>query len=370
MRLCFVVVGVHGRHANMKRAFGMAPHLIRAGDDITICLEEAAENRAAISGIPGCKALWFRKASVWKERQDKSRLLRHERFDFIHLCGLGWRNALLPGLELASPAIMEHTELESSFLGTCRVRRAAQWILEAASLLYYSNSVVVSHFLEGLFQRRSHTLGIRRHILYLPFAGDIAIQDPGSERPPEIGGDLGNRKLLIYMGNLYPAYGVFDMLAALRELTRIRRDWVCCWIGDGPARAELETRTKAAGLEGLVRFLGRCSEAQMAPCMKAASVFVSPLQDTVTDWARCPGKTFIYMMYEKPIVTCRVGESLHCLGDDGFYYTPGDPDSMCSAIQRALDAPSTWRPRYRREDYTWQARAKQYREWLLTLQET
>jgi hypothetical protein len=41
---------------------------------------------------------------------------------------------------------------------------------------------------------------------------------------------------------------------------------------------------------------------------------------------------------------------------------------MCQAIDRALDAPSGWRPGYRKEDHTWQARANEYERWLSAIQ--
>ena len=368
MHICFVTTNVITKHANMKRALGMARPLIEGGHDVTICMEDAAENRAAVNEIAGCRVLFYPKGSWWQERKAKRRLLRSAKFDFIHLCGLGWRNALLPGFELNSPAIMDHAELESSFANTTILRRTAQWILELGSPLWYSNTVASSKYLERLFRRRTERLGLKRNILYLPFASENAIMEMGATRATELRRELGSCKLLMYTGNLYPAYGVLDLLDALIELRKSRTDWICVYTGQGPARAELEKKTEMAGLTGVIRFLGRVPEEEMAAYMKIAAVFVSPLRDTVTDWARCPSKTFMYIMFEKPIVTCRVGENLNSLGEDGFYYTPGESHSMCQAIDRALDVPSDWRPGYRKENHTWQARANEYERWLMAIQ--
>lgn len=351
----------------MKRAFGMAPHLIRAGHDVTICLEDAPENRQAMSSIPGCKALWFSKSSVWGERRQKRELLRQATFDYVHFCGLGWRNILLPVIDTSVPAVMEHTELESTFLGTSKYRRIGQWLLEYLSLYLYPNSIVVSKYLDALFRERLRSVRMDKNILYLPFASDATFHHSDSSSVPELLQERGDRKILTYMGNLYPAYAVFEILQALSELRTTRQDWIFCYIGDGPARGELEKRVRDSNLEKMVRFTGRLSESQMAPYMNASSAFISPLQNTITDQARCPGKTFIYMMFEKPIVTCRIGEAEHALGDDGFYYTAGDPVSMCTAIHRALDASPAWRPRYDPSDHTWAARAGVYSRWLSTL---
>jgi glycosyltransferase involved in cell wall biosynthesis len=352
----------------MKRALGMAPPLIQDGHDVTICMEDAAENRAALNEIAGCRALFYQKGSWWQERKAKRRQLRSAKFDFIHFCGLGWRNALLPGIELKSPAIMEHTELESSLVNTAILRRTAQWILEFGSVLWYSNTVASSKYLERLFRRRTERLGLKRNILYLPFASDESIADIGETRAREIRHELGSARLVMYTGNLYPAYGVLDLLDALVELRKSRTDWICVYTGEGPSRAELERRTEMAGMANVIRFLGRVPEEEMAAYMKNAAVFVSPLRDTVTDWARCPSKTFMYLMFEKPIVTCRVGENLNSLGEDGFYYTPGDSRSMRQAIDRALNVSSEWRPGYRKADHTWQARASAYQRWLMAIQ--
>jgi glycosyltransferase involved in cell wall biosynthesis len=263
---------------------------------------------------------------------------------------------------------MDHTELESTFVGTPLLRRTGQWILELLSPLLYPNTVASSKYLEQLFGRRLQGLGIKRNILHLPFAGESTAASLGETRASELRSSLQPLKVVLYMGSLYPAYGVFDLLKALHELRRSRTDWLCVFAGNGPARDELKRQTERAGMTEAVRFPGRLQGDELAAWLKAAAVFVSPMNDTVTDWARCPGKTFIYMLFEKPIVTCRVGENLVALGDDGFYYRPGDSVSMCHAINRALDASEQWRPAYRKEDHTWQARAGVYERWLLSIQ--
>jgi glycosyltransferase involved in cell wall biosynthesis len=355
------------RHANMKRALGLAPHLIAAGHKVTICMEDAVENRAVVAEISGCDAIFYPRSSWWRERNQKRRLLSSAGFDLVHICGLGWRNALLPGIELNVPAVIEHTELESAFLDTSIARRTAQWLLEFGSTIFYKNIVVSSKYLEQLFHRRLQFMGLRHRILYLPFASHESIADSAGSRAPAIAAEFGSARVILYMGSIVRAYGVFDLLDALVEMHKTRTDWVCVYVGGGEDRPELEKQAVAKGLGHLIRFLGHVPEEDMAAWMRRAAVFISPLNDTVRDWARCPSKIFIYMMFGKPIVTCRIGENLNALGEDGFYYDPGDRGSMCRAINHALDSSAGWCPGYKKETHTWKARASEYERWLQSI---
>ena len=369
MRICFVTTSVISKHANMKRAFGLAQPLIRAGHDVTICMEDSPDNAAVLDAIPGCKSLLYKKATLWSERRQKNRLLKSREFDFVHLCGLGWRNALIPPLARSVCMIIDHAELESSFVGTSFVRRKAQQVLELLSVLTYRNVVVASQYLERFFRGTSQTLHLRRNILYLPYAAALPTSKEtrvgGTDR--NAGWGIASSRLIMYTGNLYPAYGVMDIVSALIKLRNKRTDWMCVLTGRGPAREQLQNQIDAAGLQEVIRLIGRVPDDELESWMRAADVFVSPLQDTITDWARCPSKTYMYIMYEKPIVTCRIGENYTALGNSGFYYSPGDVDSMGEAIDAALDVPPDWRPGYRKEDHTWAARAKSYEAWLSAL---
>ena len=143
-----------------------------------------------------------------------------------------------------------------------------------------------------------------------------------------------------------------------------RQDWSATLLGDGPLSSEMAEFIASRTLSERVNLPGFKSGADLDAYLRTADVFLSPMTDTVIDWARCPGKTFIYMMYRRPIVTCRIGENWAALGEDAFYYEPGDVNSMVTAIDRALSAAPLFAPNYDLKSISWETRATTYLDWL------
>ena len=77
---------------------------------------------------------------------------------------------------------------------------------------------------------------------------------------------------------------------------------------------------------------GFVSESELAAYFRSASVFVAPLYDTVTDWARCPSKLFMYAAFGKPVVTAKVGEAIDLFDDLAFFCDCSSSQSMACAI--------------------------------------
>ena len=94
-----------------------------------------------------------------------------------------------------------------------------------------------------------------------------------------------------------------------------------------------------------------------------AHAFVCPLRDTVQDWARCPSKLFMYLPFRKPILTSPIGEAKELLGDDAFFYNPGDVEGLAGAMRRALDT-DHFTMSLDPAAHTWQARVDQFLAWL------
>ena len=71
MKICFVTSKSITVHPTMKRAFGMANPLANLGHDVTICLQEAEDNRQAMSRCPQTKAYYYNSGSALYERKQK-----------------------------------------------------------------------------------------------------------------------------------------------------------------------------------------------------------------------------------------------------------------------------------------------------------
>jgi hypothetical protein len=84
--------------------------------------------------------------------------------------------------------------------------------------------------------------------------------------------------------------------------------------------------------------------------------------DTVKDKARCPSKIPMYMRYRRPFVTCRIGEIPAYLGDHGFYYSPGEPESMATQIARASRVQEP--VNYDLQSVSWQHLSERFLAWL------
>jgi hypothetical protein len=346
----------------MMRALGLTPGLQARGCQVAICLEEHRDNVAAMAKLKGCEAHFYRGGTFLEEYLQKSRFAASYECDVIHICGLGWRNALLPWSSPA-PMVMDHDELESALESCSFARSKAQWLLEWLSLFGYKNTVVVSEYLRELFKRRCGLFGLDRRTLLLPNASDSPKTNRSlPDRPtPSLNG---RRPTILYMGGLYKNYGCLDIIGALRLLLTHRRDWRAILLGRGPEEQRIQELVRASELADHVDLPGYVTGERLADYLAAADVFVTPLYDTVVDWARCPGKTYTYMMYGRPIVTCKVGETFRALQAEGFYYEPENLGSMARAIGLALDVPRDWRPEYDCLEHTWDARAEVYLRWL------
>jgi glycosyltransferase involved in cell wall biosynthesis len=362
MHICFVTNSVITKHATMKRAFGLTPGLQARGCRVTICLEDHPDNRAEIAQLSGCSARYYQKGAFRQEYREKAKLIAQCDCDVVHICGLGWRNAFMQGANTAQ-FVMDHVELESSLRNNSFLKTRSQSLLEWASLFAYKNTVVASDYLQTLFEARARHLALGRRMMVLPYAGDV----PNTWGTPEDGPirpSIQGKRVILYMGGLYKGYGCLDIVEALSGLLRRRQDWHAVLLGRGPEQLQISQMIERLGLEDRIELPGYATGETLNGYLAAADVFLCPLFDTVTDWARCPGKTYIYMMYGRPIVTCRVGESYKALGSDGFYYEPGDIESMTQAINSAVEIAREWRPSYDPSAHTWDARAERYLHWL------
>jgi len=355
MKVIFVTSQVITRHATMKRAAGMAGPLQALGWEVEVLAEDHPDNREYFGAVTGLTASFFPHQGMRGERELKNQFLREGRWDLIHVCGLGWRNAVSRRCGSAL-VVMDHVELESSLAGTPVLRRLAQAWLERWSRRYYTGAVGASRWLYNWLQA-----GGVSQVQHLPYGTEF-VDDTGLAR--EAARFLEPQKLgryALYCGGMYRNYGFWTMLDAFITLANAHPDFSAVLLGRGPEKEAGMNRVEAAGLKERIRFPGFVPEGELQLYLAGAAAHVSPLNDTVTDRARCPSKIPMYMMTGRPVVTCRVGEAWEYLGELGYYYMPGETSSLASVLG------DLWRKdnrlvAYDLEKISWRAWAASYSE--------
>ena len=262
---------------------------------------------------------------------------------------------------------MDHVELESSIRWMPTKRRVSQALLEWWSLLAYDSSIVASKYLEYLFRRRLHRFGLRKPILWFPYAYDSDSLVMKNSDIEYLRNQYLGRKIIVYMGGLYKSYGCFEMLEAFRLLVKQGDDFVALILGKGPEQDKAREFIQEHKLEKWVELKGYVPETEISTFLYGADVLLSPLHDTVTDWARCPSKILMYMATKKPIVTCPIGEAWEYLNNDGFYYEPDSVNSMAATIKKAMSISDSWQPGYDPSQHTWQTRVDTWLNWIFNL---
>jgi len=366
MRLCFVTTGDLMAIATGKRATGMAGPLAALGHHVSIIMQDTPTNRERLAlECPSAEALLFAGGSAPAEIRQKQALLRRARPDVIYVCSFGLRNCVpyLPGRH-RPVRLVEHSELRSGIPSLGALERRAERSLEWAAALAFDGQVCASRYLEHEFGRMMRRLRRRRPLLYLPYAYHADVLQPSAVDTTALQARYAGRQVVLYMGTLTENYGLFHMLEAARQLRPSRPDFVLLLMGRGRHAARAAEFVATHHLEDCVELPGYVAEAELAAYFQLASAFLLPLMDTVQDWARCPSKLFMYLPFGKPIVTSPIGEAQEHLGDDGFYFAPGDVAGLTAQIDRALAAPAGWRPRADYHEHGWQRRAAAFADWI------
>ena len=215
-----------------------------------------------------------------------------------------------------------------------------------------------------IFGRRAHRMLCRTPMLYLPYAYNTAVCHPMViDRDTVTDGRYAGRWICCYMGSLTDNYGALTMTDAIDRLRHSHPEVLLILMGRGDAEDEVRRRIRERGMERHIMLTGYVSEEEIDFYFSLADAFISPMHDTPQDWARCPSKLYMYLPYDRPIVTCRVGEPLATLGDKGVYYQPGDADDMAHQIGKLIDSGAT-RLGIDASRHTWQARAEVFDRWI------
>jgi len=137
-----------------------------------------------------------------------------------------------------------------------------------------------------------------------------------------------------FVGRVVPEKGVDLLLDAAAGLPG---DWRLLYIGEGPARAPLESSARSAGLSSRVEFHSRVPSVDMPPWLHRMDVLVLPSL-TRPNWKEQFGRVLIEAMAcGVPVVGSDSGEIPHVIGDAGLVFPEGDVDALRAMLRGLMD---------------------------------
>lgn len=353
------------RIATAKRALGMANHLSDLGWKIDVIMEDTEENRHRtkmecndainIVFFPNC-------TSATKEVKTKSALVKKLRPDYVYLCAFVFRNVI------STPAgckrLVEHSELASAIKDSKFIKKILNWGLEYYSVIYSDGLINASQYLQSVYKKKARRLFLgARPMLYSPYAYSETVCQTQADVAHLPVKKEGNNRFFVFLGSLSRNYGAFTMIEAFEKIHQTAPQCHLLLLGKGPDYPSVVEYIRAHKLEEYVHALGFVEEEDIASYFTLADAFVSPMNNTVQDWARCPSKLYMYLPYQKPVITCKIGEPLYTLGEEGVYFEPSSVQSLSEAILHTVGR-NQWHINIDPLKHEWKYRTRQFHQWV------
>jgi glycosyltransferase involved in cell wall biosynthesis len=142
--------------------------------------------------------------------------------------------------------------------------------------------------------------------------------------------------VVLFVGRLESSKGVFELLRAARDLLHTGLNLLLVYVGEGTARALLESEVAALGMANQVRFTGVCDSVAIVQWLAAANLFALP------SYAEgCPNVVLEALSCGRPIVASNVG-ALPELVDPrcGILIPPHNVEALADGMRTALQ--HTW----------------------------
>ncbi|KAA2243662.1 glycosyltransferase family 4 protein [Chitinophaga agrisoli] len=336
MKICFITLGDIKSIATMKRALGMANPLQSMGWEVSIIAQDTEENRnrIAIECNEQIQVYYYKECGLKEEVQIKTSLVNQIAPDFVYFCSFSFRNRIIKSKLSAKPKILiEHSELASGIPDNKGLKKYALLLLEYFSARYADGLLCASRYLEREYHKRAaQVMKKKLPILYSPYAFNNDVIDAPKIKLQELQETYKNNTVLIYMGTMTRNYGLFTMLQAVEQVIKERPDVKLLLLGRGRHLEEAKAYVQEHRLENHVVFGGYTPENELSSYFERADAFISPLNDTVQDWARCPSKIYMYIPFHKPIFTSKIGEPKEIFGNDGHYFDTTQPAGLAKLI--------------------------------------
>ena len=151
-----------------------------------------------------------------------------------------------------------------------------------------------------------------------------------------------NEIVLLYVGRLAEAKGVFDILSAFNAVqSRLDQPVRLVIIGDGAERSRVTETVHRLGLSQRVDILGTIKNRDLPAYMRASDIFVlAPKSNRL--WSEQVGMVFLQAMATGvPIVATNSGSIQEFVpdGQAGFLVPESDPSALAEAIVRLSSDP-------------------------------
>lgn len=363
-KICFVTTGDIKNIATAKRALGLANPLSDLGWKVSIIMEDTPTNRerCGMECDERTNVLYLQYHSARDEIKKKNETLKELKPDYIYLCALVIRNWVkkLKGCKL----IVENCEISSQAAKWTEYKKIPNYFLEYFSLFYADGTVNASHYLQQLFMKRQHRCFLNKPMLYSQYAFNNKLfrkekLTPCGFKWVKKEGDI----FFTYLGSLSVNYGSMMMAQAVQRLLKDHRNVFLLLLGKGDNFSNIKDFVLRNHLEEHIWLPGYVAEEEIPAYFTMTDAFLLPMRNTVLDIARCPSKLYMYIPYERPIITCKVGEPYQVLGNKGIYYSPGNLDSLCAAMSNICEHPNKQLD-INPTQHSWTARAKEFDYWI------
>jgi len=367
MKICFITLGDIKSIATMKRALGMANPLQSLGWEVSIIALDSEENRnrIAIECNENVEVHFYKECSAKEEVQLKTDLVNRIRPDFIYFCSFSFRNRIIKSkLQSKTRILIEHSELASAIPDNKGLRKIALRALEYYSVSYADGLLCASRYLEREYHKMAKQLMKKKlPILYSPYAFNTEVIDSPKILLDHLNERYKNNTVLLYMGTMTRNYGLFTMLQAVEQIVKERPNVKLLLLGRGRHLEEAKTYVQQHQLEKYIEFKGYTEENELSSYFERADAFISPLNDTVQDWARCPSKIYMYIPFKKPIFTSKIGEPKEIFGDEGSYFDTTQPETLSKLIAALADG-KLQKTDVNIDEHSWDRRSVDFTNWI------
>lgn len=338
--ICFVTTGDIKNIATAKRALGMANPLVELGWNVSILMEDTEENhhRVRMECCDKVRVYYFPHCSALQEIKAKNKIIKKLNPDYLYICAFVTRNTV--GIGQRCKKLVEHSELQSGIPDMKGVRKIHAYLNEYFSILYSDALLNASKYLQQVFKNRAKwVFKSNMPMMYFPYAySDGVMKVENIDRDVPVYQKYKGRKIFVFLGSIVRGYGAFTMIEAMEQIHEQHPEALLLMLGRGGSYKEACEYVKMHHLESCVELPGFISEEEISSYFSLADYFVSPMNDTVQDWARCPSKLYMYLPYKKPIITCKIGEPYNVLGGEGCYFEPSSSLSLAEAMIHLIES--------------------------------
>lgn len=335
----------------------MANPLHFLGWDVHIIMEDTTENkhRVNLECNSHIHIHYFSATSAIQEIHLKNRIIKDISPSYVYLCAFVFRNIIM--VPKNCKIITEHSELQSK-MNNLGIKRIRFYFLEYFSIIYSNGILNASKYLEKVYIKRMKYLRIKKPTLYFPYAYHKSICSTINTNIKKT-----NEKYFLYIGSIVTNYGCFTMIHAFEKIKKIDQSLKLLLIGDGENYKEVISYIQEHQLEDTIHVSGYIKEEDIAAYFSTADAFLSPMNNTIQDWARCPSKMYMYLPYQKPIITCRIGEPYEILKEKGTYYEPSNVDSLANTIIHFVKQ-NNWTLNIDPSKHEWGNRTIDFHNWI------